>query len=145
MQFMWGDTLEALERAHLLRLIVWGAASILAGTALLAWLRMRARLSPLLTQFAFQCAGWGIVEMILGFVMLVKVAPRDLSGATQLDRLLWLNIGLDAGYVLAGALVAFVGWRLARAAGAVGAGVGMIVQGMALAVLDLVFAAQIYR
>src|SRR4051812_20836313 len=145
MQFMWADTLEALERAHLLRLIVWGAASILAGTALFACLKMRARQSPLLTHFAFQCAGWGVAEMLLGFIMLMRVAPRDLSGATRLDRLLWLSIGLDGGYVIAGLLVAVVGWRLARSGAALGAGVGMIVQGMALALLDLVLAAQISR
>src|SRR4051812_36996990 len=114
MQFMWGDTLEAFERAHLLRLILWGAASILAGTALLAWLKVRARRSALLFQFALQCAGWGLAEVLLGLVMLMRVAPRDLAGATRLDRLLWLNVGLDGGYVLAGLLVAVVGWRLAR-------------------------------
>jgi len=39
MPYMWADTLQAAERAHLLRLLLWAAASILAGTALLAWLR----------------------------------------------------------------------------------------------------------
>jgi len=145
MPFMWGDTLEALERAHLLRLVVWGAASILAGTALVALLMSKHRHSPLLKHFGFQCVGWGIVEVALGAVLISQVAPRDLSAATRLDRLLWLNIGLDAGFIISGAMFAIVGWRLVRSLGSVGAGIGIVLHGMALAVLDLVLASQISR
>ena len=70
-----------------------------------------------------------------------RIAPA----ATRLDRLLWLNIGLDGGYVLAGVTLAAVGWRLARSLGAVGAGLGIVVQGLALGVLDLLLATQISR
>jgi hypothetical protein len=142
---MWGDTLVALERAHLMRVLVWGAASILAGTALLAWLYASRRRSPLLRHFSLQCAGWGLVQGVVAAVLLTRVATRDLSGATRLDRLLWLNIGLDGGYVLAGVMLAVAGWRLARAQGAVGAGLGIAMQGLALGVLDLMFAGQISR
>ena len=34
MPSMWADTLADAERAHLLRLLVWSGASVLAGTAL---------------------------------------------------------------------------------------------------------------
>ena len=54
MPYMWADTLEAAERAHLLRLLVWGGVSVLTCTALLAWLRRGARQSPLLKHFAIQ-------------------------------------------------------------------------------------------
>lgn len=145
MPFMWGDTLEALERAHLLRLIVWGAASILAGTALIAYLTGTKRVSPLLKHFAMQCAAWGCIEVVLGALSLTQVAARDLSAATRLDRLLWLNIGLDGGYVIAGVVLAVLGWRLARSLASVGAGIGVVLQGVALAVLDLVLASQISR
>ncbi len=145
MPYMWADTLEALERAHLLRLLAWGAASILAGTAVIALLRTRGRRSDLLNQFALQCVGWGSVEAVLAVSLLYRVTVRDLSGATRLDRLLWLNIGLDAGYVLVGVTLAFAGWRLARSLGAVGAGMGITVQGLALGLLDLVLAARISR
>jgi len=70
---------------------------------------------------------------------------RDLAGATRLDRFLWLNIGLDAGYVLVGGTLLVLGWRLARRMGLVGAGLAVIVQGAALALLDLVLAGQISR
>ena len=145
MSYMWADTLESLERAHQLRLLLWGASSILAGTALITWMRTASRRSHLLRHFAYQCAGWGALELLLAAARLARVAPRDLAAATRLDRLLWLNIGLDAGYVICGITLALVGWRLSRALGAVGAGVAVIVQGLALGILDLLLAGQISR
>ncbi len=145
MHYMWADTLQSVERAHLLRVLVWGAASILAGTALLAWIRTGARQSALLRHFAYQCAGWGCAEAALAAVQLGQLAPRDLSSATRFDRVLWLSIGLDGGFVLTGLVLAIAAWRLARALGGVGAGIGIVMQGLALAVLDLLLAAQISR
>ena len=142
---MWADTLQTLERAHLLRLLVWGAASVLAGTALLAWLRTGSRDSALLKYFGIVSAGWGMAELIIGLVLWTQLAIRDMSGATRLDRLLWLNIGLDAGYVLVGLTLAVVGWKVGRRLGLVGAGISVVVQGFALGLLDLVLAAQISR
>jgi hypothetical protein len=145
MSYMWADTLLLVERAHLLRLLAWGAASLLVGTSLLAWLRTGARRSALLEQFAIQTAGWGAAEIALAAVTRLSLGVRDLAGATRLDRLLWLNIGLDAGYMMFGLALAIVGWRLARRLGHVGAGIAIIVQGGALVLLDLTFAVQISR
>jgi hypothetical protein len=145
MSFMFADTLLAAEGAHLLRLLFWGAASLLVGTALLAWLRLGARRSTLLEQFAIQTAAWGTAEIALTALARSSLGIRDLAGATRLDRLLWLNLGLDAGYLMLGLAVAIVGWRLARHPGYVGAGIGIVVQGVALALLDLTFAIQISR
>jgi hypothetical protein len=145
MSFMWADTLLAAERAHALRLLAWGAVSVLAGTALLAWLRVRAYRSHLLEQFAVQMAAWGTLVLLIAYVAQRGLALRDLAGATRLDRLLWLAIGLDAGFVLVGIALAAVGWRLGRRLGLIGAGTGIVVQGAALMVLDLVLAGQISR
>jgi len=145
MSFMWADTLLAAEGAHLLRLLLWGAASLLVGTALLAWLRLGARRSALLEQFAIQTAAWGAAEVALAALARISLGLRDLAGATRLDRLLWLNLGLDAGYVMLGLALAIAGWRLARHPGYMGAGIAIIVQGSALALLDLTFAVQISR
>ena len=145
MPYMWADTLEAAERAHLLRLLVWGCVSVLTGTALLAWLRTGARQSPLLKHFAIQTAAWGTVDAIIAAALMAQTAPRDLASATRLDRILWLNIGLDAGYALVGITLIVVGWRMGRRLGLVGAGMGVVIQGGALALLDLVLAAQISR
>jgi hypothetical protein len=145
MPFMWADTLLAAERAHLLRLILWSAASILAGTALMAWLRIGRRRSPLLDQFALQSAAWGAVEVALALAGYATLELRDVAGATRLDRLLWLNVGLGVGYVLVGVTLVLLGWRTLRRPGLIGAGLGVIVQGTALATLDLLLASQISR
>ena len=145
MSYMWADTLLAAEGAHLLRLLVWGGASVLVATTLLAWLRVGGRRSALLEQFAIQTAAWGAVELTLASLARASLVARDLAGATRLDRLLWLNVGLDAGYVLMGIVLAAAGWRLGRRLGPVGAGTAIVVQGFSLALLDLLFAAQISR
>lgn len=142
---MWADTLLASERAHLLRLAAWGATNVLIGTALLVWLLQRGRQSALLRHFAFQTAAWGAIDLALAGISYTSLATRDIAGATRLDRVLWLNIGLDAGYALVGIALAVTGWRLGRRLGLVGAGIGVIVQGTALGLLDLVLAAHISR
>lgn len=135
----------AAERAHLLRLLAWGAASILVGTALLAWARVSRRRSSLIEQFALQALFWGSAELAYAGLSYRHVAPRDVSSATRLDRLLWLNLGLDTGFILVGIVLAVAGWRLARRPGVTGAGVGIVVQGVALSLLHLLFASVISR
>ena len=151
---MWSDSLLLAERGFLVRLLAWGAVSIVAGTALLGWLAIRSRRSRLLSHFAMQCVGWGLLELAMGATLLSRVAPRDLDAATRLDRLLWLNAGLDAGYVGVGAAAAVTAWMLSRRGGpdasapgtaVVGAGMGIVVQGAALLVLDLHFLSVLER
>lgn len=143
---MWADTLLAAERAHLLTLMIWAAASVLVGTAILAWLGRRPdRHATLLGGFALQTAGWGAAELFVAVLGYRALAPRDLAGATRLDRLLWLNVGLAAGCVLAGLALAITGWKLGRRLGLTGAGVGIVVQGCALVLLELTLASQISR
>ena len=140
---MFADTLLQLERSHLLRLLAWGAASVLLGTLLLAVLLGTRRRSPLLRHFGLQTAAWGAIDVALAAWFWRGLALRDLAGATRLDRLLWLNIGLDAGYIAVGLTLALVGWRLGRSLGLVGTGIAVMVQGLALALLDLQFAGAI--
>ena len=136
---MYSDTLLALERAHLLQLLIWGAASMLVGTALLAVLGARAIRSPLLSGFAIQCVAWGMGEVAVAAIRLRGVAHRDGASAVALDRLLWLNTGLDAGYVAVGLTLALTGWLLGRRLTFLGAGMGIIVHGLALLTFDLRF------
>ena len=146
---MWSDTLLAAERAHLVRLLAWGAASVVAGTALLAVVLVARRGtpggSPLLTNFAVQCAAWGAIDLAIAGFAWRGLALRDAAGATKLDRLLWLNTGLDVGYVAVGVALAVVGWQLGRRLGLVGAGLGVVVQGLALLILDAHFIAVLDR
>jgi hypothetical protein len=133
---MWADSLLAAERAHLMRVALWAVASIVAGSALLAWRAWRGHRSPLLLHFGLQTAAWGAVD--LGIVLLGArgLVLRDAAGFTALDRFLWLNVGLDAGYVGVGVTLAACGWALGRRGAPIGAGLGVIVQGLALVVLD---------
>jgi hypothetical protein len=145
MQFMWADTLLVVERAHLVRLIVWGGASVLVGSTLLGLMRLRGHRSALLEHFGLQTMAWGAIELVLALMGFHRLELRDLAGATRLDRFLWLNIGLDVGYVMVGMTLSVLGWRMARRLGPVGAGMAVVVQGSALALLDLVLANQISR
>jgi hypothetical protein len=145
MQFMWADTLLVVERAHLVRLIVWGGASVLVGSTLLGLMRLRGHRSALLEHFGLQTMAWGAIELVLALTGFHRLELRDLAGATRLDRFLWLNIGLDVGYVMVGMTLSVLGWRMARRLGPVGAGMAVVVQGSALALLDLVLANQISR
>ena len=133
---MWADTLFLAERNHLLRLVAWGGASVLAGTALVLFLVARRVRSPLLQHFAIQTAAWGAIDLVIALVAWRGLEYRDLAGFTRLDRFLWLNVGLDVGYVAVGVTLALTGWKLARRLGLVGAGLGVVVQGLALLVLD---------
>lgn len=142
---MFADTLLDAERAHLLRLAVWGAVSVLAGSALWALVLARRHAAPLLQHFAIQTAAWGAIDLAICGAAWRGLHLRDLAGAVALDRFLWFNIGLDTGYVAVGVTLALAGWRLSRSLALVGAGIGVVVQGVALAVLDLILASAIAR
>lgn len=138
------DLLE-LEKLHLLKLSIWGALSVLLGTLLVAALRMRRTESPLLLHFGIQSAAWGGIDLLIVWWAARGLELRDYAGAVRLDRFLWFNVGLDVGYVLLGLTLAICGWKLGRKLGLVGAGLGIIVQGLALFVLDLQLTAGLVR
>jgi hypothetical protein len=140
---MWADTLLAFERAHLDRLLVWGGASVAVGLLLLGVLAARRVDSPLLRHFGIQTAAWGAIDVALALWAARGLALRDHAGATALDRILWLNLGLDVGYVGIGATLAATGWIAGRRLGAVGAGLAVITQGIALFLLDLLLVQQL--
>lgn len=134
---MWADTLLSLERGHLLRLALWGGASLLLGSALLAWLILRRQHAPLLRHFAIQTAAWGAVDLAICLWSSRGLGLRDFAGAQRLVNLLWLNTGLDVGYIAVGITLALTAWRWGGRAGGIGAGIGVVVQGLALLLLDL--------
>lgn len=134
---MWADTLLSLEQGHLLRLAAWAAVCVLAGTALLAWFALKRVDAPLPKHFAIQTAAWGVVNAAIAAWAWQGLALRDFAGTQRLLNILWLNTGLDVGYAGVGATLAIAGWRFGRKLGAVGAGLGVVVQGLALALLDL--------
>ena len=131
---MWADALLAAERAHLHQLLLWGGASCALG-ALLMLTTGGPRRSPIVFHFAAQSVAWGAVILVVAASGLRSLQLRDLAAATRLDRFLWLNLGLDTGYVAVGAAIALSAWLLGRRYGGVGAGVAIIAQGLALAVI----------
>lgn len=135
---MWSDIVLAAEQAHLHRLMLWGAGSAIAGVLLMLTVA-RPRRSPLLFHFALQTAAWGAVDFALAAKGTRALALRDLSAATRLDRFLWLNVGLDAGYAAVGITIALSAWLLGRRLGGIGAGIAVVVQGLALLLLDTRF------
>lgn len=130
-----------------MRLGVWAGASVLVGLLLLLVHRWRAKSSrsPALLHFGIQTAAWGAVSLAIVWLARGATAePRDLAGAVALDRFLWLNIGLDAGYAMVGLTLLLCG-RHFRRPGLVGAGLAVVIQGIALAVLDVQLSAAIVR
>ena len=140
---MWADTFLVIERTHFLRIIVWGVACVVAGTAMLALLAVRRQRSPLLFHFALQTALWGAIDLALGALATRALPLPDYAAATRFDRLVWWSLGIDLGGAAVGVTLALTGWILGRRLGAVGAGLGVLVQGLALAAIDLVVIGQI--
>ena len=137
---MWADTLLAAERAHLFRLAIWAMASVVAGTAVFLLPHAQRGSSALLRHFALQSVAWGTVELVIVWAARSSLGLRDLGGARQLERFVWLSCGLDAGCVAVGVTLAIACCALGRRLGDIGAGVGIVTQGAALLWLDLVFA-----
>ncbi|MEP6692312.1 MAG: hypothetical protein ABJD07_14215 [Gemmatimonadaceae bacterium] len=136
---MWGDTFLLFERAHLLRLLAWGGLSLIAGTTVLVVLAIRGARPPLVTHFAIQTAAWGAIIIALGALAWHQLAERDLNGLMSLSNRMWLNVGLDAGYIALGFTLAIAGRVLDKRWAVVGAGIAVALQGLALLALHLRF------
>ena len=142
---MWSDTLLAAERSHLIRVMMWAAASATLGTLFVAVLTLRRTNAPIVFWFGVQTLAWGSLELLVTATRWHAFTMRDVSAATRLDRLTWLAIGLDVGLIGIGVSTAVLAWRQRRSLGAVGGGLGVLVQGLGLLVLDLTFASILAR
>ena len=142
---MWSDTLLAAEQSHLIRVVLWAAASATLGTVFVALLTLRRINAPIVFWFGVQTLAWGSLELLIAAARWHALAMRDVSAATRLDRLTWLAIGLDVGLIGIGVSTAVLAWRHGRSLGAVGGGLGVLVQGLGLLVLDLTFASNLAR
>ncbi len=134
---MWADQVLAFERAHLARLLLWGVASMVTAIGCGVFMRTHKLDLPLLRHFAIQTGAWGAIDTLLALASRPRLTLRDYDGVTSLDRFLWLNCGLDIGYIAVGITLAWCGWKLARSRGLLGAGLGVGIQGAALLLFDL--------
>jgi hypothetical protein len=144
-QAMWSDTLLLAERAALIRMAVWGAGCVVAGSMILALLVVRRLKSPLLDGFAIQTIVWGAIALARVVEGMGALEPRDLAAATRLNHWVWFLTGLDVGLLAVGATLAVAGWRWGHRLGAVGAGLAIVVQGAGLLTLDARFATILTR
>jgi hypothetical protein len=112
--------------AHLWRIGLWGAASVLTGL----WARRRP--GPFWRQLAIQCIVWGAVNAAL--------ALAGARGTPPSAAFLWVNVGLDVGYVAVAVTLILVGRRFGSPA-LRGAGWAVVPQGLFLLVADLAYLA----
>jgi len=142
---MWSDTLLAAERSHLIRVVIWAVTSAVLGTTVVMIIAGRRMSAPIALWFAIQTLVLGSVELIMAAARWSALSMRDVSGATRLDRLTWFAIGIDVGMVAAGVTAVVMAWRFTRNLRAFGGGLGVVVQGLGLLVLDLTFASILAR
>lgn len=142
---MFADSLLRAEQMHLFRLLVWGGASMLAGTLVVVAVARRGLTTTLLRQFGMQMMVWGALELVYVAAAWHGLGLRDLAAATRLDRLMWFNLGLDVGGVGIGAALALAGWSKQRRIGLVGAGMAVILQSAALFLINARLVALISR
>jgi len=134
---MWSDTLLAAERSHLIRIALWAVASAVVGTGIVSALTVRRLSAPIVFWFAIQTILMGMLELIVTAARWLGLSMRDVSAATRLDRFTWLAVGLDAGIIGVGITIAAMAWMRERRLGAFGGGLGVVVQGLGLLVLDV--------
>jgi uncharacterized protein DUF6992 len=142
---MWSDTLLAAERSHLIRVVIWAVTSAVLGTTFVTIITRRRMSAPIVLWFAIQTLAWGSVELIIAAARWSALSMRDVSGATRLDRLTWFVIGIDLGIVAVGMTAVLMAWRFTRNLRVFGGGLGVVVQGLGLLVLDLTFASILAR
>jgi hypothetical protein len=140
----WADSVLALERLFFLKLAVWGALSVIAGTGLFALARRGSRESPLLSSLAVNLTVVGAIELVAALLCRHGARLRDLTTATSLDRTLWMVAGIALGWASAALLVA-VRLRMPAAAPTVGAATAIALHGVAIAILALQLAFALVR
>lgn len=135
---MWSDTILNAERVFILRILVWGGLSMLAGTALLLATILAPRMrGGLLRAFGAVCAIAGALELAIAGVGYATMGLRDVGGAARLERMAWLELGLWFGLAALGVTLAIAGWRLSRSVRAVGSGLAITMHALALTFIDL--------
>ncbi|HSH02911.1 MAG TPA: hypothetical protein VLL52_10365 [Anaerolineae bacterium] len=121
------------------RLLMWAVTSIIIGWR---WLRQP---HPFRRGLGLHFTTWGLIDALIALggaraAHKRRQHPQALSPQTlrretkKLRRLLWLNAGLDVGYI-------YGGWHLWRSRGATdahwrGQGIGIIIQGAFLLIFD---------
>ena len=142
---MWADTFLVIEQQHAFSLLLWGASTVLCATIVATTLAAQHRKSTLLVHFATQLAVWGILAIIVGAIEWHGIHLRTVDSATKVEHVMWLRTGLDVGVVGIGATLVAAGRILARHPGVSGAGIAIVVHGLALFAIDVQFVSAVSR
>lgn len=142
---MWADTFLGVEQRHVFSLLFWGASTVLCATILATTLAVQSRKSAFLAHFAIQLAVWGMLAIIIGAIEWHGIHLRNVASATRVEHLMWLRTGLDIGVVGIGLSLAATGRVLGRTPAVSGAGIAIIVHGLALFAIDVQFVGAVSR
>lgn len=130
---MWPEITYTEMHQHLVRLGIWAVFSILLG----AFLLVKYRTSLDRQHFSLQAISWGIIDGVIVLVGLYNQTLPNLADIAKLREFLWLNEGLDIGYVGVGITLILWGSRtVAPSLSLKGAGLGVVLQGLVLLILD---------
>jgi hypothetical protein len=138
------EALRRAERAHLLRVGAWGVSSAVVGTALALSSGGRDD-DPFLHGLGVQTAGWGLVNTAIaagGLAFGGRGDPPEtpgeaLAAESRWGQILVVNLGLNAGYMMAGGALVWAGGQgIDRGDELRGHATAVIAQGFGLLVLD---------
>jgi hypothetical protein len=109
------------------KLLLWSISSLIVGVLLYLLSE------PLIQGIGLQAIFWGIIDAVIALFTLFKQRDEQIE---KMAKILRINIGLDIVYQVIGVLLLVFLWEDAFIAGN---GIGVIIQGAFLFVLDLYY------
>lgn len=140
---MWSPALYAVERVHLLQLLVWGTSSFVTGAGVIAALRLRRDRAPLAMSFAIMMALCGAAESCFALVRWRGLSERDFAGALRLATHVRLAIIAELWLVAGATVLVWAGFTLLKRLDVLGIAAALAAHGGVLFVLDRLFLARL--
>lgn len=133
----YADTLLVIERLHITLLMTWSILSVGLGAMLLAYAWKRRAHLPVFMGFGGTVAGWGAIGAAAATFQRQQLHLRDYAAAVALQDGAKGGAAYGVLFVVLGLTILWLGAARGRSRLLMGAGLGVAVQGGALAVLDL--------
>lgn len=140
---MWSPALYGVERAHLLQLLLWSAASLVMGAVVIAALRMRRERAPLAMWFAIGMALCGAAESCFALLRWRGLSERDYVGALRLTTHVHLAMIAELWLVAGASVLLWAGLTLLKRLDLMGVASALAAHGGVLFVLDRLFLARL--
>lgn len=135
----------AVERAHLLQLAIWGAASFFVGALVISALLIKRDRAPLAMWFAGAMALCGAVESCFALANRHGLAERDYSGALRLTTHIRLAMIAEIWLVAGASVLLWAALTLIKRLDLAGVAAALAAHGGVLFVLDRLFLARLSR